>query len=95
MIRRMKEKIVYSIKLFKGDYKNALKRCRELSKEGYKINLTDVIRGFVSWIANEDLGEKDRKELDKLILTIGKQGNLLRRKQYEKGKKESKTSEVV
>jgi len=92
MIKRMKEKIVYSIKLFQGDYKRALKRCRDLSKEGNKVNLTDVIRGFVSWIADEDIGERDRIELDNFILTIGKHGNLLRRKQYEKEKKESKTS---
>lgn len=89
MIRRMKEKTVYSIKLFEGDYRRALKKCRELSKERErKIYLSDVMRGFVSWISNEDIKEKDRVELDKLILTIGDHGNLLRRKQYGKEKED-------
>lgn len=81
MIDRKKRKVVYPVKIFEGDYKKALQKCRDLSKEaGRKVYLSDVLRGFVSWMANEDIKEKDRIELDKLILTIGDHGNLLRRK---------------
>jgi len=84
-MKRMKEKVVYPVKLFKGDYKRALKKCRELSKEeGHNIYLEDVMRGFIRWLADESIKKKDRKALDNLIVTIGDQGNLLRRKEYEK-----------
>jgi len=90
--------LTYPVKVFEGDYRRALKKCRDLSKEaGRRIYLSDVLRGFMNWIANEDIEKRDRIELDKMILIFGDGGNLLRRKQREsrkneKEKKESKTS---
>jgi len=88
MKRKKEQNLTYPVKMFEGDYKKALKRCRDLSKEGgRRIYLSDVLRGFMNWIA-QDLEKRDRVELDKMILTFGDQGNLLRRKQRESRKNE-------